>query len=268
MATAHRRTVPGGGDDGRAAAGGADAQHRTLADSATATLHEAILTGRLPAGTPLRLNEMADLLGMSMSPVRESIRRLAAIGLVEVVQHKGAWVMPLTVEDAIDTHEARIAMETALVERAAARFTAADAERAAAALEEHIDASARGDATAARRAHTEFHFTIYRAAGSRWLLRGLEPVWENSERYRFATVAPVGRNERRVREHRAILDACVAGDVAAAVAATRVHIQHAADRVIAKMNSDAAATPPATAPEPRAHPQVAPAVTAAPRRLP
>ncbi|MEU4776525.1 GntR family transcriptional regulator [Micromonospora sp. NPDC023633] len=249
MVTTHRRSVlEDANDDGRAGAGGTDGQHRTLADSATAVLHEAILTGRLPAGTPLRLNEMADLLGMSMSPVRESIRRLAALGLVEVVQHKGAWVMPLTVEDAVDTHETRIAMETALIERAATRFTAQDARRAEAALDEHIAASARGDATAARRAHTEFHFTIYRAAGSRWLLRGLEPVWENSERYRFATVTRTGQNEERVREHRAILDACVAGDVAAAVAAVQVHIQHAADRVIGKMNTDAAAVPAARAP--------------------
>ncbi|SCF14872.1 DNA-binding transcriptional regulator, GntR family [Micromonospora viridifaciens] len=249
MATTHRRTVPSdAGDGGRAGAGGADGQHRTLADSATAILHEAILTGRLPAGTPLRLNEMADLLGMSMSPVRESIRRLAALGLVEVVQHKGAWVMPLTIEDAVDTHEARIAMETALIERAATRFTAEDARRAEAALDEHIAASARGDATAARRAHTDFHFTIYRAAGSRWLLRGLEPVWENSERYRFATVTPAGQNEERVREHRAILDACVAGDVAAAVSAVQVHIRRAADRVIGKMDSDAAALPTAREP--------------------
>ncbi|WP_428964873.1 GntR family transcriptional regulator [Micromonospora fluostatini] len=251
MTATRQGSTPGDlGGDGLAGADGQ--QHRTLADSATAILHEAILTGRLPAGTPLRLTEMADLLGMSMSPVRESIRRLAAIGLVEVVQHKGAWVMPLTVEDAIDTHEARIAMETALVERAATRFTEADAQRAAAALAEHVAASARGDAPAARRAHTEFHFTIYRAAGSRWLLRGLEPVWENSERYRFATVTPPGQHEERVREHQAILDACVTGDVAAAVAAVQVHIRHAAERVLAKMTTDAVAVPAPRGPE--AHP--------------
>lgn len=253
MAVTHRRAVLSDvSDDSRVPPSGG--QHRTLVDSATATLHEAILTGRLPAGTPLRLNEMAELLGMSMSPVRESIRRLAAIGLVEVVQHKGAWVMPLTVEDAIDTHETRIAMESVLIERAAARFTPDDARRAQAALDEHLAASERGDVPAARRAHTEYHFTIYRAAGSRWLLRGLEPVWENSERYRFATVTPTRQSEDRVREHRAILEACIAHDVESAVQAVRVHIQHAADRVVAKMTADAApgkSGPSKAAPRPR-----------------
>lgn len=212
-------------------------QHRTLVDTATAYLHEAILTGELPAGTALRLHELAERLEMSMSPVRESIRRLAALGLVEIVPHKGAWVVPLTVEDAIDTHETRMALESVLTERAARRFTASDVERARAALDEHVAALRRGDAAAARRAHTEYHFTIYRAAGSRWLLRALEPVWENSERYRFATVTSIGVHPDRLREHQAILDACAANNVEAALRAVREHIQHATDRVIATMTA-------------------------------
>ena len=212
-------------------------QHRTLVDTATARLHEAILTGELAAGTALRLNEMADLLGMSMSPVRESIRRLAALGLVEIVPHKGAWVVPLSVDDAVDTYEARMALESVLTERAARWFTAQDDQRARAALDEHVAAARRGDAAAARLAHTEYHFTIYNAARSRWLLRGLEPVWENSERYRFATVMPDGSNAERLREHLVILDACAANDTQAAVLAVRRHIQHATDHVIAKMTA-------------------------------
>ncbi|HEX5595571.1 MAG TPA: GntR family transcriptional regulator [Micromonosporaceae bacterium] len=223
------------------------AQHRTLVDTATARLHEAILTGELPAGMPLRLNEMADLLGMSMSPVREAIRRLAALGLVEIVPHKGAWVVPLTVDDAIDTHETRMSLESILTERAALRFTPDDVHRARTALDKHLAALERGDNTAARLAHTEYHFTIYRAAGSRWLLRGLQPVWENSERYRFATLTPGSSNPDRVREHLAILDACAANDPEGAVLAVRRHIQHATDRVIAKMNAAGEADVPAAA---------------------
>ncbi|MFC7550657.1 GntR family transcriptional regulator [Plantactinospora sp. GCM10030261] len=212
-------------------------QHRTLVDTATARLHEAILTGELPAGTPLRLNEMSSRLGMSMSPVREAIRRLAALGLVEILPHKGAWVVPLTVEDALDTHETRLALESILTERAARWFTPEDTERAQAELDRHAAAVERGDAAEARLAHSEYHFTIYRAARSRWLLRGLEPVWENSERYRFATVTTAGAGADRLREHQAILAACAANDVTAAVLAVRQHIQHATDRVVAKMSA-------------------------------
>lgn len=159
---------------------------RTLADSATSALHDAILTGELSAGAALRLGELASALGMSMMPVREALRRLAAIGLVEIIPHKGAWVRELTADDARDTLDTRIALETLAIQRAAPRFTAPDADTAAAELDRHVAAARRGDNVAARLAHTQFHFTIYRASGSRWLLRALEPVWQNSERYRFA----------------------------------------------------------------------------------
>lgn len=209
--------------------------HRTLADAATAQLHEAILAGDLAAGSPLRLTDLAESLGMSMMPVREAIRRLESLGLVEVVPHKGAWVRELTLDDAHDTHEMRLLLEITAIERAAPRFTDRDTEKARAALDRHVSASQLGDQAAARQAHTDYHFAIYAAAGSRWLLRALEPVWQNSERYRFAgTRSPEAAAERH-REHQAILAACMARDAAAAAEALRLHIHNSRSRVIQKM---------------------------------
>lgn len=207
---------------------------RTLADSATSALHDAILTGELSAGAPLRLGELAEALGMSMMPVREALRRLAAIGLVEIVPHKGAWVPELTPEDAQDTLDTRTALETLAIQRAAAQLSERDAETAAAELERHVTAARRGENVAARLAHTQFHFTIYQASGSKWLLRALEPVWQNSERYRFAgprrSSLPAS-----TREHQAILDACAAHDPERAVAALATHLRRSHERIVKNM---------------------------------
>lgn len=209
---------------------------RTLVDSATSTLHDAILTGELSAGAPLRLGELASALGMSVMPVREALRRLAAIGLVEIVPHKGAWVRELTEEDAQDTLDTRIALETLAIQRAAANFTEQHAQTAAAELDRHVTAARRGDNVAARLAHTQFHFTIYQASGSRWLLRALEPVWQNSERYRFAgprrSSLPAS-----IREHQAILDACTAHDPERAVAALVTHLHRSHERILKNMSA-------------------------------
>ncbi|MPZ26370.1 MAG: FCD domain-containing protein [Micromonosporaceae bacterium] len=209
---------------------------RTLADSATSALHDAILTGELSGGAPLRLGELASLLGMSMMPVREALRRLAAIGLVEIIPHKGAWVRELSAEDAQDTLDTRIALETLAIQRAAQQFTEQNAQTAAAELERHVSAARRGDNVAARLAHTQFHFTIYQASGSRWLLRALEPVWQNSERYRFAgprrSSLPAS-----TREHQAILDACVAHDSEAAVATLVNHLRRSHERIVKNMSA-------------------------------
>jgi DNA-binding GntR family transcriptional regulator len=56
--------------------------HRTLAEKAFDTLHQAIITGRLRPGTRLPIEELAEVLEMSPMPIREAVRRLDGAGLV------------------------------------------------------------------------------------------------------------------------------------------------------------------------------------------
>lgn len=216
---------------------------RTLAEEAAAELHALILSGELPSGTPLRLEELARRLDMSQMPIREGLRRMQALGLVEIVPHKGAWVRELSMDDLRDTHETRLALESLAVRAAAGRFADADAKAAAAALAEHVRLSKAGDIVASRQAHTDFHFAIYRAGGSRWLPRAIEPVWQNSERYRFGSRQTRARIEQTRQEHQAILDACLAKDPEAAEAALRSHLEGAMVRITETMAARAAGTP-------------------------
>ena len=137
-------------------------------------------------------------------------------------------------EDLRDTHETRLSLEILAVRAAATRFSDSDAAAARTALAEHVRLSKLGDIIASRQAHTEFHFAIYRAGGSRWLPRAIEPVWQNSERYRFGSRQTKARIEQTRREHQAILDACLAHDEAgcggsAARAPRRRHAAHHRD---------------------------------------
>jgi DNA-binding GntR family transcriptional regulator len=121
------------------------------------------------------------------------------------------------------------------VRAAATRFSDSDASTARDALAEHVRLSKLGDNIASRQAHTEFHFAIYRAGGSRWLPRAIEPVWQNSERYRFGSRQTKARIEQTRREHQAILDACVAHDESGAEAALREHLEGAMQRITETM---------------------------------
>ena len=93
-------------------------RHRTLAEHAVAELQEAIVTGELAPGTPLRLARLAEQLDMSPMPVREAIRQLERLGLAEHVPHRGARVSELSVGDLHETYEARLALEGLAVRRA------------------------------------------------------------------------------------------------------------------------------------------------------
>ena len=116
-------------------------RHRTMAEYALEQLREAIIMGELPAGTPLRLDELARSLGMSISPIREAVRQLEALGLAKHVPHQGARVLDFDVEELRDLFQIRLALESLAVRRAAERFTDANAEAARAQLE-RFDAAA------------------------------------------------------------------------------------------------------------------------------
>jgi DNA-binding GntR family transcriptional regulator len=197
-----------------------------MAEAALDELREAIVLGELVPGTPLRLEDLAASLGMSISPIREAVRQLEALGLAEHVPHHGAKVVALDVGELRDLFQVRLALETMAVRRAAERFEDGDRERAAALLDEYVDARARGELRPAMRAHGSFHFALYEASHSQWLVRLIRPAWESCERYRAALLAQHGSLQDRHQEiDRELLGACAAQEPERAAEALYRHLE-------------------------------------------
>jgi len=209
--------------------------HRTLAEKAFETLQEAIITGRLQPGTRLPIEELANVLDMSPMPIREAVRRLDAAGLVENIPHRGARVTELSLADLQQVYEARLALELLAIRRAAERFTEAHADNARARLHT-LERMPDDSASEASTAHTAFHFSLYEAADSAWLLRLIRPVWETSERYCLA-VPECRRLAARRSEHRAILEACVDHDADRAAQALHDHLATTANTISVAMGA-------------------------------
>src|SRR5437016_13343997 len=134
-------------------------RHRTMAEAALEELREAIILGELVPGAPLRLEDLARSLGMSISPIREAVRQLEALGLAEHVPHHGAKVVALDVDDLRELFEVRLALETLAVRGAAERFEETDAAAARAHLDALVRARRARNVREAMRTHTAFHFT-------------------------------------------------------------------------------------------------------------
>ncbi len=189
------------------------AQLDSASDVAAEALFDAIVDRKLPPGSPLRLKELSEQLGMSMMPVREAIRRLAALDLVEIEPRKGARVRELSLADLEDTYFTRIHLEGLAIFEAARRGI--DREGVAVAedaLAAWGAAQRAGDRVAVRDAHETFHFTLYEASGRPWLLRSILPVWRNAERYRVEGMYRAGHAAEREHEHDRLLAAVAAGD--------------------------------------------------------
>jgi DNA-binding GntR family transcriptional regulator len=205
-------------------------RHRTMAEAALEQLREAIILGELTPGTPLRLEELARSLGTSISPIREAVRQLEALGLAEHVPHHGAKVVPLEIEELREIFSIRLALETMAVRRAAELFEAENEATARGHLGD-LDAARLGrDARAAVRAHTAFHFTLYEAARSGWLLRLIRPAWDSCERYRPVLLGAAGSPQDRHAElDQELLDSCAAHDPDRAAVALHAHLELATD---------------------------------------
>jgi DNA-binding GntR family transcriptional regulator len=210
---------------------------RTLSERALAALHRAILSGVLSPGTHLPIEDLAARLDMSPMPIREALRQLDGAGLVENVPHRGARVTELSLPDLHEIYQARLALEPVAIRDAAARFEKADVDAAQQWLDELARSQRVKDVDATWQAHTAFHFTIYRKAGSRWLIRLITPLWESSERYR--RLSPDARTVRdRRAEHQAILAACAERDADRAAAELHNHLVITANRVAEEMGGE------------------------------
>ena len=212
-------------------------RERTLADHAYEAIHQAIVTGALGPGERLRIEELAANLDLSFSPLREALQRLEAVGLVQIIPHRGARVTELSLDDLRDIWEARLALETTAIRRSAAHFSPASATLARGHLSELREADRRKDFAQAWKAHTDFHFSIYGVSGSPWLLRLITPLWESSQRYRLRWVPLQADLPTRDAEHEAILQACEAQRPQRAEVRLHNHVARTANQIANQMGS-------------------------------
>lgn len=212
--------------------------YKTIPDLVAGKIHDRIMSGEIPPGSHLRLSELAKEFGTSQMPIREAVRRLEALGLVDIHAHRGAFVRQLSKKDFEDTMEVRMILERTAIERAASRFSSDLADQARDLLARHNHMHSEGDEIAARELHTEFHHFLYRASGSDWLVRAIDPVWRNSERYRFGSSRDKHSHDgNHALEHEEIVAACESGNTIRAGEALLQHLSSASERMIRSMKS-------------------------------
>lgn len=200
-------------------------------------LRSAILDGRLPPGTALRQEELAGLFGVSRMPVREALRQLEAQSLLKVVMHKGAVVAPLIGEDAVDTYNLRVLLETEALRQSIPNLDAADIALARgyiAQLEEETRHAEIG------RLNRLFHMTLYSKASNQKLLRLIEIELNEEERFLRFHLSAMGLGKLTQDDHIALVDAANDKLVEQAVEVLEKHLNTAAQTIRRYLGSQAA----------------------------
>ncbi|GAA1328142.1 GntR family transcriptional regulator [Leucobacter albus] len=197
----------------------------------TTALYMDILEGVHAPGSFLRLNDVAEQLGVSMMPVREAIRELAALGLVEAIPHRGAQVRHLSIDDLVETYHGRLHLETLALKLGAPSFTAERADQAWRANERRLAALAAQDAYANVTEHEALHFLLYESCQSPWIVKALLPGWRNAARYRGSSLLDTHVRGELDDQHALLIEAMTRHDGDEAVALLHTHLTSAAEAV-------------------------------------
>jgi DNA-binding GntR family transcriptional regulator len=205
-----------------------------LTDQVYATIHAAILSGDLPAGSRLTVRELAEQVGTSAMPVREAIRRLEESGMVEREPHKGAVVKALTLQELVHVYDIRKLLEVEAARLGAQAISAEDCDR----MQEEYDlmlAAIREHRVPDLLDHDEAMLTIlYRASGNPLLVRMVQNLWQQCRPYKLVgaqgTLDRAG-DDSLWRYQQELIAAARSQDPAAAAAVNNASLVDATERI-------------------------------------
>jgi DNA-binding GntR family transcriptional regulator len=188
-------------------------------------IKHAILTGELKAGQALVETDLAEVLGVSKTPVREALKTLAGAGLVTMNPYKGAAVRVVDDEQARHVYDARLLLEPEALARAVAGGH--DWRPAHQALARADSARDQAERSLANR---DFHRELYAGCGNPLLVRMLDDLRDQTALVSAAAWRhepdwlPTPSWEHEATEHRAVLRAAEDGDAQRAAGLLRGHI--------------------------------------------
>lgn len=197
-----------------------------LRDVVFNTLRQSILIGELKPGERLMEVHLADRLGVSRTPIREAIHKLAQEGLVTIIPRRGAEVAQITEKSMNDVLEVRRALDTLCVELACDRITEEGLEELRAACDYFEQCVRTKDNKKIAQADVALHDIIVRATGNQRLIQLVNNLSEQMYRYRFEYIKDSSQHETLVKEHRIIYQSIVRKDKETAAAAARTHIDN------------------------------------------
>lgn len=191
-------------------------------------LRARIFSGELAAGSDHLESELAGLLDMSRTPVREAVLTLESQGLLEMRPRKGVRILPLSPEDMSEIYDVLTELESHAAECAAqAGYDDQDLAKLAHAIDDMDAAIAASDLDAWAEADDRFHAELVRLGGNSRIISIVNMMSDQVRRARTTTLfmrpLPTKSNE----DHRAVYQAIRKGDAETARTSHRQHRQHA-----------------------------------------
>ncbi|TCO55892.1 DNA-binding GntR family transcriptional regulator [Actinocrispum wychmicini] len=194
-------------------------------------LRAAIISLELAPGRALSENELATRYGVSRTPIRSALIRLADEGLVEIVPQLGTFVARIDVREVREAQFVREALERASLRHAVRRATEADHLGLQRLLAEQREAAAVGDLRRWFRLDEDLHRTLLEVAGHPRTWAVVQSVKVHMDRVRMLSLPEPAVLDDLLSQHVAIVDAVVRGRPAEADTVMAKHLRRVLDHL-------------------------------------
>jgi DNA-binding GntR family transcriptional regulator len=200
-------------------------------------IRDAITEGEFAANQRLIESDLSERFGASRGNVRTALVQLASEGLVERMQNRGARVRAVSLPEAIEITEVRMALEGLCAAKAAERLTADDCDRLGSLGEAMQEAVTSGDLLGYSELNQQLDARIRELSGQAAAQGILKRLRGQNVRHQFRLAMHPGRAAVSLTQHLEIIDALCAGDPDAAEAAVRRHLRSVIDALPAVNNA-------------------------------
>ncbi|GAA1731444.1 GntR family transcriptional regulator [Isoptericola hypogeus] len=224
-------------------------------DLITVELRNAIYSGALPVGSPIREVEMSGQLGVSRGPFREAAQRLVQEGLLLSSPGRGLRVVQIGRDRVRALYEARATVETSAAPLAVERATTVQVAAVRAAHDTLLAAERSEDARRVGDADLNVHWTLVAASGNPWLLRWMTTLIVEVRIASFTTSEDYAVRKDAAESHLELVERFEARDADGLVAAIRANLDEAVVRLLAPESLEVETfDEPRPAPAPRLEP--------------
>jgi DNA-binding GntR family transcriptional regulator len=207
-------------------------QATQLAAQVAAHLERMIAEGKVAAGERINEAALAERLGVSRAPVREALRGLEGKGLLTKMANRGTFVRELTVKEMLDIFDMRALLMGYGAERATELLNAQRQSTLFVLLDQMDQATADNDGERYYRLNLEYHKAMLAFSNNRRAVQVYDELEKDLQRFRRHYFDFASNMVKSNAEHRAVFDAMLRGDGAAARRLAEEHVQQGKLRVL------------------------------------
>jgi DNA-binding GntR family transcriptional regulator len=185
---------------------------KLLSEDIAESIKTAIIKGKFKPGQKISEGELAESMGISRTPLREAFRKLENEGFIKIIPRKGAVVVDIDAEEAINLYEIKSTLEGLAARLAAANMKEKDIgklERVNEELKELID---KNDLESFYRMHTRFHEGFVKLCGNKRLIQMISNLNDHFNRFGIISLTLPGQFEKAIEQHEEIIKAYKSGD--------------------------------------------------------